>query len=153
VWNLSCKLTVDRTVRKSIKFYLGLVCSAGHAGPISTNIKLVRFYGLTGARTKMICLLECCAVWSGRSLPTFQRFLLSPLSGRRVIMEAALEWKHVWNVGKLLPDHKAQYTRRHPSLNVKFTWKLFLCKHKCYICSKCDDDTVLVVCDAVWTHR
>jgi hypothetical protein len=45
------------------------------------------------------CLLGCCAVWSGRSLPTFQRCLLPPSSGR--------EWgsKHLWNDGKLLPDN------------------------------------------------
>jgi hypothetical protein len=28
------------------------------------------------------CLLGCCAVYSGRSLPTFQRCLLPPSSGR-----------------------------------------------------------------------
>jgi hypothetical protein len=28
------------------------------------------------------CILGCCAVQSGRSLPTFQRYLLPPSSGR-----------------------------------------------------------------------
>jgi hypothetical protein len=37
------------------------------------------------------CLLGCCAVYSGRSLSTFQRYLLPPSSGRltALMMEAA----------------------------------------------------------------
>jgi hypothetical protein len=32
------------------------------------------------------CLLGCCAAWSGRSLPTFQRCLLPPSSGLIALM-------------------------------------------------------------------
>jgi hypothetical protein len=43
------------------------------------------------------CLLGCSAVESGRSLPTFQRYLLPPLSGT------------------MIPDYMAQQPRRQPS--------------------------------------
>jgi hypothetical protein len=43
----------------------------------------VRFEVLTAASMKMTdCLLSCCAMKSGRSLPMFQRCLLPPSSGR-----------------------------------------------------------------------
>jgi hypothetical protein len=37
------------------------------------------------------CLLGCCTVWSDRILPTFQRCLLSPLSGLWVLIALILE--------------------------------------------------------------
>jgi hypothetical protein len=45
------------------------------------------------------CLLGCCAMYSGTSLPTFKRCLLPPLSGR---------------CPKFLPDYTAQQPRRQP---------------------------------------
>jgi hypothetical protein len=61
----------------------------------------------------LLCLLGLCTVQSGRSSPTFQRCLLTPSSGsHRPDVGGS---KHLWNVGKLLPDYMAQQPRRQPS--------------------------------------
>jgi hypothetical protein len=43
------------------------------------------------------CIQGCCAVYSGRSVPTFRRCLLPPSSGQ------SSSSKHLWNVDKLQP--------------------------------------------------
>jgi hypothetical protein len=58
--------------------------------------------GSHGGEYEDDCLLSCCAVYSSRSLPTFHR----PDDGSS---------KHLWNVGKLLPDYTALQPRRQPS--------------------------------------
>jgi hypothetical protein len=49
--------------------------------------------------------------YAGRSLLTFQRFLLPPSSGHPDDGGS----KHLLNVSKLLPDYTAQQPRRWPS--------------------------------------
>jgi hypothetical protein len=63
------------------------------------------------------CLLGCCAVQSGRSLPTFLR---SPDDGGSELL---------WNVGKYIPDYTAQYPRRQSS-SYSSPWEpeISLCK-------------------------
>jgi hypothetical protein len=52
------------------------------------------------------CLLGCCTVQSGRVVPTFQRSLLPPASGR---------CETIWNVGTTLPNYTVLQPRRQPS--------------------------------------
>jgi hypothetical protein len=54
------------------------------------------------------CLLGCCAVKSGKSLPTFQRYLLLHHQGDG-------DGKHCRNVNKRLPDYTALQPRRQPA--------------------------------------
>jgi hypothetical protein len=74
------------------------------------SLSLSGIWGSHGSEYENECLLGCCTLWSGRSLPTFQRCLLPPSSGR--------SWwrnKHLWKVGEVLPDYKAQQLRWQPS--------------------------------------
>jgi hypothetical protein len=70
------------------------------------------------------CLLGCCAVLSGRSLPTFQSDRLD---------DGAT--KYLWYVNKLLPDYMAQQFRSEPPSNYTFA------------------DVVNLGCTAVWNCR
>jgi hypothetical protein len=70
------------------------------------------------------CLLGCCAVYSDRSLPTLQKWLLLPSSGRWVMSYRPHDGgsKHLWNAHKLVPDYTAHHPRRQPSFFLKFPW-------------------------------
>jgi hypothetical protein len=70
------------------------------SGEISRHV-LSTTWGFHGCEYEDDCLLGYSAVWSGRSLPAFQRYLLPPSSER-------------WNVSKLLPDYTALQPRRQP---------------------------------------
>jgi hypothetical protein len=61
-------------------------------------------------------LLGRCAVWCGRSWPTFYGCLLSPLLGRFSVINRPDDAGsiHIWNVGQLLPDYKTQRSTREP---------------------------------------
>jgi hypothetical protein len=85
---------------------------------ISKVTYLVRFQPLTAASGYVLCLLACSTVQSGESLPTFQRCLLPPSSGRQIIAHHRLYVggsEHFWNVDKLRPDHTVQQPRTRSS--------------------------------------
>jgi hypothetical protein len=59
------------------------------------------------------CLLGCCAMSSCVNRPMFQRCLLPQSSVIHRPDDGGN--KHLWNVGKFLPDNMAQRPRRQPS--------------------------------------
>lgn len=63
------------------------VSYSGTAGclKLKTSMRYVRFHRETRITFEEDSFLGCCAVLSGRTLQTFQRWLLPPLSGRWVI--------------------------------------------------------------------
>jgi hypothetical protein len=91
------------------------------------------------ANSKEDCILGYCAVWSGRSLPTFQRCLLPPSSGRWGLIASTSETSvnfyqthgatsqktaifilaavRTWNFTKPAPDQQL-----HVKLTVIFFW-------------------------------
>jgi hypothetical protein len=68
------------------------VNSVGNSDDIETVQDLADVSGSYGSDYEDDCILGCCAMWSGRSLPTFQRCLLPPSSSdrRRNIPEDSL---------------------------------------------------------------
>jgi hypothetical protein len=60
---------------------------------------IVRFEVLTAAEYEDDCLLGCCTMWFGRSLPMFQKCLLLPSSGLiTLMMETASTFETLLNV-------------------------------------------------------
>jgi hypothetical protein len=120
--------------RKRPKFYVTSGCLSADLGSwirkfpsnvgdnnyVKCYIKKDKMAGITcgtrGERTNTRnvedgCLLGC----SGRCLPTFQKCLLPPSSGRLRRHHPEGGSKHLRNVGKFLPDYTAQHPRKQPS--------------------------------------
>jgi hypothetical protein len=61
------------------------VASSEFGCRVLNNYHVGEILGSHGGEYEDDCFLCCCAVQSGRSLPTFQRYLLPPSSGRWVL--------------------------------------------------------------------